>query len=332
MYKYKYLLVFLFIAIGIWGAYNYFSKAVLTTSSEISSVVFSPNNKTLAVANDRQVMLWSLETREILESFAVKRSRLRSVTFTPDGNYLAILTAFGGAKFRSVEHPQKEKTFDTHCQDLRTLSFSPDGKLVAFAGFGFHGKHANGVVEIFSIQTGRNIQNLYRYHFAIFGPKGKWLAAVTDPLSAEGCCVELLAIKNKTDIEIEEVEHKRTMAKDIEYVACLAFSPNGKILAGTDKHRIKLWDIETGEIINTLARPYYGDVTSILFSPNGKLIASTQGSKVRLWEVSTGKEIETHWEHSRQVTSISFSPDGKFLASGGADCKVMLWEIISVKK
>src|SRR5262245_11648702 len=57
-------------------------------------------------------------------------------------------------------------------------------------------------------------------------------------------------------------------------VNCLAFSPDGKLLAsGSVAKSIKIWDLATGKEIFTLqghARP----VLSLAFSPDGKTLAS----------------------------------------------------------
>jgi WD40 repeat protein len=71
-------------------------------------------------------------------------------------------------------------------------------------------------------------------------------------------------------------------------VWCLAFSPDGKLLAsGSSDRTIKLWDVATGKERATL-RGHAGEVSSVCFSPDGKVLASGGDDRtIKLWDVAT---------------------------------------------
>ena len=75
---------------------------------------------------------------------------------------------------------------------------------------------------------------------------------------------------------------------------------------------IRLWDMETGEILKTLTG-HIGSGATGLFSPNGQMLASGDSQAIHLWDVETGEILKTL---SGGVWSVSFSPDGQTLASG----------------
>jgi len=74
------------------------------------------------------------------------------------------------------------------------------------------------------------------------------------------------------------------LAGHSHYIVSLAFAPNGKILAsGGADEMIKLWDIETGKVLEHLSSP---QLTMIAISPDGRLLASAgMDETVRIWEM-----------------------------------------------
>jgi serine/threonine protein kinase len=113
-----------------------------------------------------------------------------------------------------------------------------------------------------------------------------------------------------------------------ESVYSVAFSPDGQVLAsGSDDGTIKLWEVKTGRVINSL-RGHSNLVSEVAFSPDGKVLASgSYDSTIKLWEVKTGRVINSLRGHSNHVISVAFSPDGKVLASGSYDNTIKLWSV-----
>ena len=114
------------------------------------------------------------------------------------------------------------------------------------------------------------------------------------------------------------VEPIATLQGRTEWVFSVAFSPDGKTLAGgIADGSIKLWDIETIATSQYTLGGHSRWVTSIAFSPDGRMLASGSYDKtIRLWDVATRQHIATLEGHTQFVTSVAFSPDGVGLFRG----------------
>ena len=118
-----------------------------------------------------------------------------------------------------------------------------------------------------------------------------------------------------------------TKAFDIRSIGRIAYSPDGELLAITERRGFLLYDPETLTQVAHLAGEF-GALWTITFSPDGTLLASAGGdSNIRLWNIATQEQIHAFTAHNSAVRSIDFGPDGTFLASASYDGTVRVWNI-----
>ena len=113
-------------------------------------------------------------------------------------------------------------------------------------------------------------------------------------------------------------------------VISVAYSPDGKTIAGSENNDIVLWDAQMGRVKRRIAA-HQGRVWEIAFAPDGKTLASdSEDKRVKVWNAQTGECLHTlpSSESSEPVTSFAFSPNGKTLATVTHRSNlVRLWDV-----
>lgn len=117
-----------------------------------------------------------------------------------------------------------------------------------------------------------------------------------------------------------------------------AWSPDGKrVITGSSYDPvIRVWDVATGDEVQTMSRPESTGYRSVAWNRDGTrvltvtLTATEQqvgsGRKIVLWNTETGKEVVVLQGHESAVNSAVWSPDDKRIASASDDRTARIWD------
>lgn len=298
-----------------WGIRqrNYFLQA----GSKVTSATFHAASNLVVVGFSNGVFgLWDVSTFTNVHTLSISQEKITSVAINRSGEWLA----FGCAKlgqllvweWQSESYVLKQQG---HFFDMNTLSFSPDGQLVATGG-------DDGKVKVWNTASG--------FCFVTFEDHS---ATVSQVEFAKQGQVVFSASLDGTVRAFDLIRYRNfrtfTTPNPVQFNS-LAVDPSGEIVCAGgqgDGFEIYMWSTQTGKLIDVLSG-HEGPVSALAFAPTGdRLVSASWDRTIRVWDVYGRSQAVEPFRLQADALALAFRPDGREVAVATLDGQVALWDL-----
>jgi WD40 repeat protein len=237
--------------------------------------VTNDNNKVLAGGFDRRISTWHIEKRSISIAFFSLNSSyshdgvIYALAVSPDGKWLASGSSDNTIKIWGRITGKWERTLNGHSSAILALIFSPDGQILISAS-------EDKTICLWNIKSSKALEIL----------QGHSKRITCLDLTANGEYLLSGSLDGKVNIwNLQDKTILKTINTDSGLLS-LTINNQMKIFATANSQEVKLWDLETGELLETLAGCH-----PIVFSDDGMTLVSGSNSRkslLKIWQQTFG--------------------------------------------
>lgn len=307
------------IAFTRWGvsSRHYFN----IPATKVVCSTFHQNSSLLVVGFNNGVFgLWELPSFTNLHTLSISQEKVTSVDINPSGEWLA----FGARKlgqllvweWQSESYVLKQQG---HFYDMNTISYAPDGQIVATGG-------DDGKVKLWNLQSGFCTVTFSDHSASVsqveFAKQGRILFSAS--LDGTIRAYDLLRYRN----------FKTFTSPSPTQFSSMAVDESGEIIAAgsIDSFEIFLWSVQTGKLMDVMSG-HEGPVSGLSFGPGGAQLASSSWDRtIRVWDIYRRARTVEPYQLNSDALSIAFRPDGKELATTTLDGQIQFWSIENDKQ
>lgn len=307
---------------------------------EIWDIALSPDGQTVAAAAQRMigmktigglVLIWNAKTGALLHSIPVQESPTYSVVFSPDGRTLATANSTldqNSNALTTVIHIWDVKrgvlirTHRPHVAWMKSLSFSPDGTMLAGGGVIEEAHLHTGVVRMWNTRTGVLERTFIVPEHVVFhvrfSPDNRHFATAshrsTGNVSWPISDIQLWNLDSgqgqllKTERGVLVSDNANDFADDIGFsndgtrlVEVASLIKNYNMASAKGFSVVRLWNVteehtgvSQGYLMSAIPLSQEESPNPVILSPDAKTVVGSYIS-LKIWDVLTG-EVEASWK------------------------------------
>jgi WD40 repeat protein len=336
----------------------------------VLAVTFSPDEKRIVTtSSDGSAKIWDAETGKELLNLCCHHQPVYGAAFSPDGSRVATASGDQTAKIWNAETGKEIVTLSGLADQVTNVAFSPDGKQLAASSW-------DHTTLIWDSENGNQLYRLTGHTDVVedvrFSPDGKHVVTASDDGSAivwdakpshEVSAIAAAPIwrssisqdgnrlatrHSGSEFIVWDIAQRQPIltftdadAHQVDVMATLAISPDGKGVVYATGNSIRVWDVASGKQVLNLApankdtQPSFVGVPS--FSADGKRILGIFDypqipagveRHATIWDSMSGAQLADFVVAKGNLIggAIAMSPDGTRLVVGDSSAAVRVFD------
>lgn len=203
-------------------------------------------------------------------------------------------------------------TLEGHQEPILALAFSPDGHYLFSSGH-------DHLIHVWDVQTGDRVQSL--------AGNEKWIDAIA--VTPDGHTL----ISGGGDYQIRRwlIDPTNTpqvptiLGTHTSPIQSLAISTDGQILVSGSWDEIKVWDLTTGLLLQSISGLWFGVDALAITADQRQIISGTGDGQIRVWDRETGTLQQTLIGHRSTISAVLMMPDQTHLITSSWDNTIRIW-------
>jgi RNA polymerase sigma factor (sigma-70 family) len=291
------------------------------TPGNLFRVAITPDSKSVVIVDNTSCRIVDVRTGKEQASHPHPQGDSALVAeIAPDGSLFATAQSGKNLSVYDIRTGKERYSLPVKTTWGRSVAFSADARAIVVSSS--HGnKGESGELHVFDATTGKPLLSVNeekrRLGAPALTPDGKTVAALSSLDSGDEAVV------------LWEVGSGKLLRciKGLERTAsCIAFSPDGKLLAVGNVQRLwlQLFEVVTGKEVRRLH--CWPSVMTIAFSPDGKTLAAGKSEgTISLWDVTTGKPRPASPDPDGGAFHLRFTDGSNNLLVVAGDITVRDW-------
>ena len=313
-------------------------------------------------AFDGKSRVWDTTTGELLHTLGKAGEKVWGVACSPDGKTIAAASTtlsggFGSVRLWDAATGEPKKTLDFQTGAARVL-YSPhqdtlavvldEGSVASFRADGgeprapFGGKEDRAEDAVFSAD-GKWLATNRGTSIAVYSTVDRRLVSTIPSTSGQVMAVAFapdgtLGVPMSGAVKLFDPETGKEKGAlvtpdpgshdngKIRAIACVAFSPDGKLAAGGGMDDlVRVWELATGHIKHQL-RVHKDEIKSVAFSPDSaRLVSASMDGTAGVWDMASGALVARLTGHEAELHGAQFL-DGTRVATISYDRTARVWD------
>ena len=292
----------------------------------VDRVVFSPDCSLAATAiAGQEARIWDVESGlQIAETSPMPGYPY--MRFTSDGSglfrssYVQGFRLFDASSGAELELPKQDER-------ARVAALSPDACRLAYGNL-------SGDLYLYDLSDPTADAEVDRAHgtnpftLLAWSPDGSSIASASslstlstrDADERQDRCILIRDAETADEILVLE-GHEEGL------VHSLAFTPDGSRLVSGSSGSLKVWDVESGELLATMLGHEHR--VTRLTATNDRLWSWSFDEVLKAWDLPDAEKHPAWFGHRYPVYCVGASPDGTRVATGSMDRRLIIWSAIT---